>query len=46
LTRTTRYERNARIILLLSDRGVDLSGAQETKTRKALEFFSKRLRAG
>jgi hypothetical protein len=29
----------------LSDRGVDLSGEQETKTRKALEFFSKRLRA-
>ena len=30
----------------LSERGVDLSGEQETKTRKALEFFSKRLRAG
>jgi hypothetical protein len=30
----------------LSSRGVDLSGEQETKTRKALEFFSKRLRAG
>jgi hypothetical protein len=27
----------------LSGRGIDLSGAQETKTRKALEFFSKRL---
>jgi len=30
----------------LSGRGVDLSGEQETKTRKALQFFSKRLRAG
>jgi hypothetical protein len=28
----------------LSGRGIDLSGAQETKTRKALEFFSKRLK--
>ena len=27
----------------LTARGVDLSGTQETKTRKALEFFSKRL---
>ena len=27
----------------LSDRGVDLSGEQETKTRKALNYFSKRL---
>jgi hypothetical protein len=46
MTRATRYERTARIIRFLSDRGVDLSRAQETKTRKALEFFSKRLRAG
>jgi len=29
----------------LSDRGLDLSGEQQTKTRKALEFFSERLRA-
>ena len=29
----------------LSSRGVDLGGEQETKTRKALEFFSERLRA-
>ena len=28
---------------LLTSRGIDLSSAQETKTRKALEFFSKRL---
>ena len=25
----------------LTERGVDLSGEQETKTRKALEYFSK-----
>jgi hypothetical protein len=30
----------------LAGKGVDLSGEQETKTRKALEFFSERLRAG
>ena len=29
----------------LTGRGVDLAGEQETKTRKALEFFSKRLKA-
>ena len=29
----------------LNGRGVDLSGKQETKTRKALEFFSGRLRS-
>lgn len=29
----------------LAERGVDLSGEQETKTRKALEFYSKRLQA-
>jgi hypothetical protein len=27
----------------LTDHGIDLSGEQETKTKKALEFFSKRL---
>ena len=30
----------------LTERGVDLSGEQETKTKKALEYFSERLRAG
>jgi len=30
--------------VFLSERGVDLSGEQETKTKKALDFFSKRLR--
>jgi hypothetical protein len=29
----------------LTRRGVDLGGEQETKTKKALEFFSKRLKA-
>jgi hypothetical protein len=29
----------------LTQRGVDLSGEQETKTKKALEFFSERLQA-
>ena len=29
----------------LTAQGVDLEGAQETKTRKALEFFSERLKS-
>ena len=29
----------------LAERGIDLSGEQETKTKKALEFFSKQLQA-
>jgi hypothetical protein len=29
----------------LAERGVDLTGEQETKTKKALEYFSKRLQA-
>ena len=28
----------------LAERGVDLGGEQETKTRKALEFFAKELK--
>jgi hypothetical protein len=36
----------AEVRAFLSDRGVDLSGEQETKTRKALQFYSKQLRAG
>ena len=28
----------------LAERGVDLAGEQETKTRKALEFFSEKLK--
>lgn len=30
----------------LTERGVDLSGEQQTKTKKALEYFSERLQAG
>jgi hypothetical protein len=30
----------------LHGRGIDLSGEQVTKTRKALEFFSKGMKAG
>jgi hypothetical protein len=30
----------------LAERGIDMSGEQETKTRKALEFFAGRLAAG
>ena len=30
----------------LTDHGIDLSGEQQTKTRKALEFFAERLRHG
>jgi hypothetical protein len=29
----------------LTDRGVDLGGDQEPKTKRALQFFSKQLRA-
>jgi hypothetical protein len=29
----------------LTQRGIDLSGEQETKTKKALEFFARRLQA-
>ena len=29
----------------LTGHGIDLSGEQETKTKKALEFFSQRLQA-
>jgi hypothetical protein len=30
----------------LTQRGIDISGEQETKTKKALEYYSKRLRTG
>lgn len=35
----------AELRVYLTERGVDLSGEQEPKTRKALEFFSQQLRA-
>jgi hypothetical protein len=31
--------------VLLTDRGIDLSGEQQTKTKAALEFFAAELRA-
>jgi hypothetical protein len=37
------FEVAAEARALLTSRGIDLSSAQETKTRKALEFFSKQL---
>ena len=37
------FETAAEARAFLASRGIDLSSAQETKTRKALEFFSKRL---
>ena len=39
------FEVAAETRAFLSTRGVDLSGEQEPKTRKALEFFSKELTA-
>ena len=35
----------AEVRVFLTKRGVDMGGDQEPKTRRALEFFSKRLRA-
>jgi hypothetical protein len=35
----------ARTRAFLSERGVDMSGEQQTKTRKALDFFSAELTA-
>ncbi len=39
------FEVAAEARAFLTGRGIDLGGEQETKTRKALEFFSKRLKA-
>ena len=36
----------AEVRAFLAKRGLDTSGEQETKTRKALQYFSKRLQAG
>ena len=47
-TKTTpagAFETAARARAFLSARGVNVGGEQETKTRKALEFFSKQLKA-
>jgi hypothetical protein len=39
------FEVSAKARAFLAGRGVDLAGEQATKTKKALEFFSRRLRA-
>jgi len=40
---TEAFQTAAEARAFLVSQGVDLSGEQETKTKKALEFFSKRL---
>jgi hypothetical protein len=42
---TEAFQVAAEARAFLTERGVDLSGEQETKTKKALEFFSQRLQA-
>ena len=39
------FEVAAEARAFLTERGVDLAGEQQTKTRKALEFFSDKLQA-
>jgi hypothetical protein len=39
------FQVSAEMRAFLTERGVDMSGEQETKTRKALEFFAAHLRA-
>ncbi len=39
------FQVGVEIRTFLTERGIDLSGEQATKTKKALEFFSKRLQA-
>jgi hypothetical protein len=41
---TEAFQMGMELRLFLTDRGIDLTGEQETKTKKALEFFSQRLR--
>jgi hypothetical protein len=43
---TETFQAAAEARAFLSGRGVDLGGEQETKTRKALEFFSEKLKEG
>jgi hypothetical protein len=40
------FQTAAEARVFLAERGVDVSGEQQTKTRKALDFFSKQLTAG
>jgi hypothetical protein len=39
------FQMGMELRIFLTDRGIDLTGEQETKTKKALEFFSQRLQA-
>jgi len=41
---TEAFQMGMELRIFLTDRGIDLTGEQETKTKKALEFFSQRLR--
>jgi hypothetical protein len=40
---TEAFQMGMELRIFLTDRGIDLSAEQETKTKKALEFFSQRL---
>jgi hypothetical protein len=44
-TPSEAFQVGAETRAFLTERGIDLGGEQETKTRKALEFFSERLQA-
>ena len=39
-TTTEAFQVAAELRAFLGDRGIDVSGEQQTKTRKALEFFA------
>ena len=43
---TEAFQVAAELRAFLGERGIDVSGEQQTKTRKALEFFSRDLNAG
>ena len=43
---TEAFEAAAKLRAFLSKQGVDLSGEQQTKTKTALDFFSRNLKAG
>ena len=40
------FQKTAELKAFLTSRQIDLTGDQETKTKKALEFYSERLRTG
>jgi hypothetical protein len=39
------FQKAAELKAFLTKRGIDLTGEQETKTKKALQFYSKQLQA-